>query len=241
MHYHREIKSMSHLPIERLAALADEQPTSEEQAHIAICASCAHERDAYRSLLAATVAERTRIGAPITSWDSLRPDLVSDGIIDDGDATWVAPSRRRWTRVNRRVLQVAAGVLLVAGGAIAGRWSATPAVQTAANAPSIFDSITFKDAADANAKRVMFERLYQQASSYLAGLDSATYTSESPSAIRTRLAALDRVDEVVRAALNEAPYDPVINSYYLTTFGQREAALRQLNTALPASVRVNSF
>ncbi len=42
-------------------------------------------------------------------------------------------------------------------------------------------------------------------------------------------------------ALNEAPYDPVINGYYLTTLGQREATLRQLNTVAPASMRLMSY
>jgi hypothetical protein len=55
------------------------------------------------------------------------------------------------------------------------------------------------------------------------------------------LATLDRVREVVGKALNDAPYDPVINGYYLTTVGQREATLRQLNTALPAGMRLTSY
>jgi hypothetical protein len=42
-------------------------------------------------------------------------------------------------------------------------------------------------------------------------------------------------------ALREVPYDPVINGYYLTTLGQREATLRQLDTALPEGYRVRSF
>ena len=42
-------------------------------------------------------------------------------------------------------------------------------------------------------------------------------------------------------ALNEAPYDPVINNYYLTTQGQREATIRQLNTVMPASMRIQSY
>ena len=42
-------------------------------------------------------------------------------------------------------------------------------------------------------------------------------------------------------SLSRAPADPVINGYYLTTVGQREATLRQLNTVLPASLRSNSF
>ena len=64
---------------------------------------------------------------------------------------------------------------------------------------------------------------------------------DSPSAIRTRLAALDRARDVMGEALDAAPYDPVINGYYLTTLGQREATIRQLNTVLPASMRMTSY
>jgi hypothetical protein len=44
-----------------------------------------------------------------------------------------------------------------------------------------------------------------------------------------------------RQAMRDAPHDPVINGYYLTTIGQREATLRQLNTTLPASLRLASY
>ena len=59
--------------------------------------------------------------------------------------------------------------------------------------------------------------------------------------MRTRLAALDRARDVMGEALKTAPYDPVINGYYLTTLGQREATIRQLNTVLPASMRMTSY
>jgi hypothetical protein len=39
----------------------------------------------------------------------------------------------------------------------------------------------------------------------------------------------------------EAPADPVINGYYLTTLGQREATLRAINTAAPSTERLSSF
>jgi hypothetical protein len=42
-------------------------------------------------------------------------------------------------------------------------------------------------------------------------------------------------------ALKKAPYDAVINGYYLSTLGQREATLRQLNAAMPASMRMTSY
>jgi hypothetical protein len=56
--------------------------------------------------------------------------------------------------------------------------------------------------------------------------------------MRARLAALDRTRDAMGEALNEAPYDPVINNYYLTTIGQREATIRRLNTVLPASMQM---
>jgi hypothetical protein len=59
--------------------------------------------------------------------------------------------------------------------------------------------------------------------------------------MRTRLAALDQANRVMGHALDDAPYDPVINGYYLTTLGQREATIRQLNTALPASMKMTSY
>jgi hypothetical protein len=76
---------------------------------------------------------------------------------------------------------------------------------------------------------------------YVAAHDSLELSSDSPAAMRHRLATLDEVGAMVRQALTESPGDPVINGYYLATLGQREATLRQLNAALPAGVRVNSF
>ena len=48
-----------------------------------------------------------------------------------------------------------------------------------------------------------------------------------------RLAALEGIVLTTRAALNEAPADPVINGYHLTALEQRDAILRQIQ-AQPA-------
>ena len=77
--------------------------------------------------------------------------------------------------------------------------------------------------------------------SFLAANDSGARQVGTPAGIRTRLSALDRVSRIMREAVNDAPYDPVINDFYLNSFGQREATLRQLNTVLPQGVRLNSF
>jgi hypothetical protein len=239
---------MSHLSPERLAALADEEPTAPELAHLIACPACAGEREAQRALLELASSERTSIGLPLTRWESLAPALRDEGLVTHAGAPASGPSRPRGGRIWR---QAAAALLFAAGGTVFGRYSAgaaplpgfsagvaqnvvTPDSDTSA-------TTTFHDVNEARAARTRAQALYQNASAFLAQYDTTAPGSESPSAMRTRLAALDRVSHAMREALNSAPYDPVINDYYLTTLGQREATLRQLNTALPVGLRVNSF
>lgn len=234
---------MLHLSTDRLAALGDEPPTSAEAAHLATCDSCARERDAYRTLVAMAQAERSALGLPLTRWDSIAAAL---------DPALPTPSRRVARIATRWPLQAAAGLLLMAGGAMLGRASvgadAIPvgasrvAATTNAPAPKPLpgDSV-FRSIDEARAAQRRSEQLYQQAVAYLARFDSSAVDDGSPVAYKSRLAALDRVISATSEAMREAPHDPVINGYYLTTLGQREATIRQLNTALPQSVRLDSF
>ena len=151
-------------------------------------------------------------------------------------------------------MQAAAGLLLLAGGAMLGRASAgasflpadgTASVATTNQGATPLDQAAsdslFTSVADARVAQQRYELLYQQAAAFLAQHDSTGLGQGSPVAYRSRLAALDRVISTTRDAMREAPHDPVINGYYLTTLGQREATLRQLNTALPASLRLDSY
>ena len=237
---------MSHLPTERLAALVDESPTAAEVAHLAGCAECARERAAYHSLADLIAAESARIGSPLTSWEALAPVLAADGVIDTGRGVPFRPphTHRPW-------LQAAAAVLFMAAGMMAGRYTAGASVipptepATIANTPATGASADsaprFRTIEEARATQAEAQTLYQTATAFLAQQDTAGHVSDSPSAMRTRLAALDRARDVMGEALNAAPYDPVINGYYLNTLGQREATLRQLNTVLPASMRMTSY
>jgi hypothetical protein len=231
---------MSHLPTERLAALADEAPTPAELAHLASCADCARERTAYQSLIEVAAAEASRLGAPLTTWERLGPALAADGVIDTGRGLTF-----RTRRTARPWRQAAAAVLILAGGVAAGRWSAHAAIipaRTAVASTTTADSApSFRNVDEARAAQTQSQTQYQTATAYLAQHDTAGQATESPSAMRARLAALDRARDVMGEALNEAPYDPVINGYYLTTLGQREATISRLNTVLPASMRMRSY
>jgi hypothetical protein len=199
---------MSHLSIERLAALADEQPSADEQHHLSGCAECSRELEAHRSLLAMAGGERESIGMPLTRWDALSERLHREGLILDRRA----PRRSSWA------LQVAAALLLVAGGVALGRKTA--------NAPIIpgIDAVPTQAASVSTPDPV-----------------PVTPDSATPAVMRTRLAALNEVYKTMQEALSDAPHDPVVNTYYRNSFEQREATLRQLNTVLPQNVRLNSF
>lgn len=250
---------MQHLSTDRLAALGDEQPTPDEVAHLASCEACARERWAYSSLVAMAHAEQGAIGLPLTRWDDLARTLHAE--LPAATPTTARPftpdvvdiAARR--RPGRWPLQAAAGLLLLAGGAMLGRASAgapflpaadgtaTVATSTSVVSPSgqPASESSFTSVADARAAQQRYELLYQQAAAFLAQHDTAGLGQGSPVAYRSRLAALDQVITTTRDAMRDAPHDPVINSYYLTTLGQREATLRQLNTALPASLRLDSY
>ena len=231
---------MSHLSIERLAALADEQPTADETMHLTICAECARELGAHRSLLALASVEREAMRLPLSRWETLAPALRADGLLRSS-----APRHRGGLTFNpQRLLQVAAALLLVAGGALLGRMSAgAPIIPGEASmAAGIFDSVptAFASVEDAERLRNLFRDGYQRASHYLAQNDSARVVG-TPAVMRTRLSALDRVTRITREALDDAPFDPVLNDFLLNSYYQREATLRELNTVLPQNVRLNSF
>lgn len=247
---------MSHLSIERLAALADEQPTTDERAHLAACPPCAQEVEAHRSLLAMAGSERDTLGIPLTRWDSLAQRLRTEGLMSSDQpgsvtAEWAAPLGERKLS-GRAMMRVAAAVILLVGGTMIGRASAgaallpgglTGAEQTQTAAIPNLDAVptAFASIDEANRYKKLYADGYQSAVAFLAANDSTQQSVETPAVMRARLAALDRVSRTMREALNDAPFDPVINDFYLNSFGQREATLRQLNTVLPSNVRLNSY
>ena len=242
---------MSHLSTDRLAALGDETPAPAEAAHLSHCGECAREHHAYVTLVDMARAERRMPGVPLARWDAIVAGLAPAALAREVPARaagYATPVRR----ASRWQMQVAAGVLLCVGGAMLGRASvgatAFPAraeLSAQRGAESVVarrlpDAASFASLEEARAAQERSRHVFEDAAAYLARHDS-TAGDGSPVAYRSRLAALDQVITTTREALRDAPHDPVINDYYLTTIGQREATLRQLNTALPASLRLNSF
>ena len=242
---------MSHLHPERLAALADSEPTAAESAHLSTCVSCTREIAAHRRLLMLAWQERERRAAPLLDWDVIADAAREEGLIHDDIAgagrarRVVGDARSPWW------LQAAAAVaLMVSGGVIGvavGRQS-TPAPDGNATAASpqmtterfaSNDSVTsFRSTAEALLVAQRAERDYRMAMMYLAGHDTVTRTPEGPDMYRARLAALEEMATVALEAVREVPADPVMNRYYLSTLGARDATLRDLGDKLPENVKL---
>lgn len=260
---------MLHLSSERLAELADGEPTIAEAEHLAACAICATERSAHRRLLTLASDERGRGSSPLTSWDTLSARLRTEGLIADvpavaspaaadGVIPFVAPRRHR--RAWLAGLRIAAGVVIAYASAALGRISAgadatpTPSeiVATARHIVGVGDSPilpqfvpgtgdSFESIDDALATLTDAQRDYDRAVAYIAAHDSTGQSPDADRVYRTRLAALDEMAEASLHALEAAPADPVLNQYYISTLGAREVTLRQLGSVLTSGKRVARF
>ena len=228
-------------------ALADEAATPAELDHLSACAACAREVAAFRSLRAAGLRSGgVMLDAPITSWESLAPALRAAGVIRGG-----ATARGALLTRSRPWLAAAAAVMLVAGGVLLGRLTAKPTpevnvariesppagvqsavLQTSAGAPivSVNDALQIMQRA---------EHDYRAAAAFIAAQDPSTRGDAER--YRTRLAALDRVQDAVREAVQESPDDPMLNQYLLSTRSARAVTLQQLSTTLPSNVRLASW
>ena len=242
---------MSHLHPERLAALADGEPTAAEAAHLSSCSSCAHEIAAHRRLLMLAWQEREALSAPLASWESLSESLRSEGLLRDPATTAGGGGGARGGGLRSPWwVQAAAAVVILAGGMHIGRMTMAAPGDTAtsgqssttARLASNTDSIVaFASPAEAISVLQRAERDYRLAMMYLAGQDTVTRTADDPDVYRARLAALDEMAGVALNAVQQSPQDPLMNRYYLTTLGARDATLRQLGEKLPENVQLQGF
>lgn len=86
------------------------------------------------------------------------------------------------------------------------------------------------------------ESEYRLAAAYVAASDtSSMHGVDGVDRYRARLAALDRVSDAALAAVNQAPADPVVNQYLISTRAARAVTLQQLNSSLPPGMSLTSY
>ena len=190
---------MQHLLIERLAELADGEPTVAEEQHLAECTMCAAERIAYHRVVSMAADERRRIAPPITNWAMLSGELREQGLITTREQ---ATARTVFiARVKSIAWRTAAGIGILVTGLVSGRMTAGMPFRTAL-ALTDFDptsaaqvAMTGEDFASSAAAMQVLQRAqqdYERAALYLASNDTSTADGASE-AYRTTLAALDEI------------------------------------------------
>lgn len=230
---------MLHLSPERLAALADDEPTVAEARHLAGCAFCARERSAYGALLVLARREGSRQSPPVTDWGTISAQLHDEGMITTLPALVDGPPARRSVG-GRWWLRAAAAILIAASGVAYGRYAAGPGstgdrdLATVTVSPdSATTRASYGSAAEAMEAYLRAQIELRQAAAFLAARRVEGFDAQGAEAYRARLVALDGFLGVSRAALYEAPADPVINQLYLTSLGARDATVRLISSALP--------
>jgi hypothetical protein len=237
------MNTMSHLNPERLAALSDDTPTPIESAHITTCDACSAELAAQRKLARMAAAAGPLTDGPISNFNALVPRLKAEGLI-------AAPDRRataiKWS------MRAVASFVLVAGGVIAGRMSmrtesstlgqGVDASTTASLGVGAQPVSSFRTPDDAVKALSTSQQTYQSAAAYLAAQDTTShFVGLNENTYRTRLTALDDILAATRAALYQAPQDPVLNQYYQGTLTARQATLTQLRGVMPVAARKGSY
>jgi len=251
------MSDIQHLSTDRLAAMADETPTPDEATHLASCWDCRAEVAAHRRLarLAAMAPTPTE---PLTAWSQLAPQLRAEGIIVDaagGDGralTTDAPmlpfmkTDAKKPRLQLYAMRAAAGFALIFGGALAGRISAgVPFVsqkQQFTAALPVEQDAQYSNPSEALQALTVAQQQYQAAAAFLAAQDTTPrFVGMNQERYRARLDALDEIAATTRAALYRAPQDPMLNQYYLTTLGAREATLREIGATMPDTRRMERY
>lgn len=256
---------MSHLSIDRLAAIADETPTGDEATHMAGCWDCRAEVAAFRRLVRLSAMAPIPM-EPLTAWSTLAPQLRAEGIIVDaarldrptgittgsgsprGTVTFAGGAREvpfidRRRRTQVWMLRAAAGFALVLGGTVLGRVTAgMPLSGMPVLGEPLAAARAFRSANDAMQVLTSAQQQYQDAAAFLAAQDtSSRFVGMNQDLYQTRLDALDEIAAATRSALYRAPQDPMLNQYYLTTLGAREATLRQIGATMPATRRLERY
>ncbi|MFO7260734.1 MAG: hypothetical protein DIU52_006245 [bacterium] len=204
---------MEHLSLEALARLVDEPAEPAEAAHLEVCAECRAELDALREQTS-ELAHLPDLEPPPDIWPAIEACLREEGLLR-------APRRASgsvWLRL------AAALALFLAGGVVG--FAVRGAAQ---DEPFDAESITTRIATAADAEEVA-RLLEETRAAYFAALNRYAEFSEPVGTgdLITRAVALEGILFTTRAALAQAPADPVINGYHLSALAQHESTLRQI-------------
>ena len=215
-----------HLNREQISALLDEPAgVSGGLDHIDQCPDCAREYE-QMSRMRMSLSGLPELEAPAGEWDAIQEKL---GLAPVGGP--VAPSI--WRRAAAWPLQVAAVLALFAAGLMVGQ-------RISSNADAPQPTVAGLDGATATAPESSLA--IEPAEAYLRtvadlqqhrdGFDESGANPLGPAAVAERITHLDGMIDASRAALREAPADPVLNNFLFQLVDERDDLAVQLDQTL---------
>lgn len=219
---------MPHLSPEEIARLVEEAPSPAEAGHLGACVECTEALADLRRQTAA-LAALPPLDAPSGEWGRVETRLRAEGLLRSAARGRLAfAARGGWAAT------AAALVAFLVGGASGFALRGTSGGPTGATLPRVTTTppaslTTPVSLEEAEGQVRVAEAQYLNAlDRYNQLLGPRPESGADPWA--ARLAALESIVASTRAALHEAPYDPVINGYYINASAQREAMFRQIST-----------
>ena len=226
---------LEHLNREQISALLDHPegvPGGLE--HVARCPECAREYE-QMSRMRMALSGLPELEAPAGEWDAIQDRL---GLEPLGQPV-VGSIRRRATAWP---LQAAAVLALFAAGLMVGQRISpstdasqpTPAVAAAdgTDEPGIKRFTTDPESSMAIEPAEAYLRTVADLQQLRDGFDGSGSGQAGPAAVAERITSLDGMIDASRAALREAPADPVLNNFLFQLVDERDDLAIQLDQTL---------
>lgn len=207
---------MERLNLEQLARLVGEPPTPREQAALDANPALRRELQALRAQTAALGALPDVLPPP-DSWKALRARLAAAGLLQGRE-----DRRRPW----RKWMQAAAALVLFTAGTAFG-WTVGVAPEPAGTGDVAAAGDGSLDDARAAVQRA--EEAWAAAFDDYQRLLGAPDPAPAPRDPASRLAAVETIWAASRAAVEEAPADPVFNEILATMVAERHELLRHIS------------
>jgi hypothetical protein len=218
---------MVHLSNETLSELLDGSPAPGVQEHLVSCTVCQGELEVLRRMRT-QLRDLPQLDPPPDLWSRIEERLPYG-------------RERRWlSRPGPVALRVAAmAAVFVIGLALGQAFQrgerGSDVAQPVAGAPLTVSEVgepgTPASLGDAMAEARRAAAEYDAALRNLQRLAEGQGATDASPLARQRLANLEALVEASRAALAADPADPVLNSYLFTAMAERDAMVRQLNSA----------
>jgi hypothetical protein len=193
--------------------------------HIAACPECAREYE-QMSRMRMALSGLPDLATPVGEWDAIEDRL---GLEPLGQAA----ATPLWRRATSWPLQAAAVLALFAGGLMVGQ-----RISPSSDAPEPIPAVaTTNEIADpASSMEIEPAEAYLRTVAGLQhlrdGSDESGSGQTGPAAVAERITHLDGMIDASRAALREAPADPMLNNFLFQLVDERDDLATQLDQTL---------